>query len=71
MRKQLAGAFAGFQFLRCAWRAWCNASEHGTGYAAIVSDLGIPTVCVLVGKDREAWRISTLAIEANRGTNKN
>jgi hypothetical protein len=48
-------------FLRIAWKAWNNAKSNGTAYAAVEKH-GVPCLTMLVAVDREAWRVSNMAI---------
>ena len=49
--------------LWCAWKAYRLAkSRHGVSYVAI-TERGVPRLTMFVGLGREAWRISSLAVE--------
>ena len=45
--------------------AWRN-SDSSLTYAATIDRYGVPQVVIVVGQGREAWRVSTFAVEALR-----
>ena len=54
-----------WQALRCArlaFLAYLNTSTHGASYNAF-THYGAPYLVLLIGKGREAWRISQFAID--------
>lgn len=56
-----------FLFTRLCWRAWRLRDAGGPSgciYYGATAWRGVPDICVLVGFNREAWRVTNLATEA-------
>lgn len=49
------------KFIRMCCRAYSKATDNGTWYIAALLH-GVPYCTVFVGRGREAWRVSNLAI---------
>lgn len=51
------------RFLWLAWGAYRNCCKTGHPTYVAMTSHGVPTVCLYVATGREAWRVSSWAIE--------
>ena len=54
--------WAAFRAGWVAYRAYLKLGDHGASYSALMR-MGVPHTTILLGKGRDAWRISQFAVD--------